>query len=134
MSITSRLLKFGSVGALGVVTNLAVYSTLIFLNFNYNFASVSAFMVAVTQNFVLNKRWTFGDHDTQITNKFIKYLILNSLSFVLNLVILNLIIYYFGTEKVVQILAQIAGIAGGMVTNFMGSHIVVFGTKGEKKR
>jgi len=127
-------LKFGSVGALGTVTNLTIYSSLIFMNINYNIASISAFMVAVTQNFVLNKRWTFSDHDRGIKNRFIKYLILNFLSFLLNLTILNLVIHYFGTDKLVQIAAQILGIAGAMVTNFMGSHIVVFGTVGEKKR
>jgi len=127
-------LKFGSVGALGTVTNLTIYSSLIFMNINYNIASISAFLVAVTQNFMLNKRWTFSDYDKGIENRFIKYLILNFLSFLLNLAILNLIIHYFGTDKLIQILAQISGIAGAMVTNFTGSHIIVFGTVGEKKR
>ena len=104
------------------------------MNIDYNIASISAFMVAVSQNFILNKRWTFNDHDKAIKNRFIKYLILNFLSFLLNLAILNLVIYYFGTEKYIQIVAQLLGIAGAMVTNFTGSHIVVFGTVGEKKR
>lgn len=127
-------MKFGSVGALGTVTNMTIYSSLIFMNINYNIASMSAFIVAVTQNFLLNKRWTFSDYDKGIKNRFIKYLILNFLSFLLNLTILNLIIYYFGTDKSTQIFAQILGIAGAMVTNFTGSHMVVFGTVGEKKR
>ena len=132
-NITQRLLKFGSVGALGTVTNLIIYSTLIFLDINYNIASASAFMVAVTQNFLLNKQWTFRDHDIGVKHRFVKYFMLNFLSFLLNLAILNLVIYFFGTEKIVQIVAQILGIMGAMVTNFAGSHMVVFKTHRKRK-
>ena len=132
-NITNRLLKFGSVGALGAVTNLAIYSTLIFIDVNYNLAAVAAFAVAVTQNFLLNKRWTFKDHDVTVKYRFAKYFVLNFLSFLLNLAILNLVIYLFGTEKMIQIAAQILGIMGAMLTNFAGSHIVVFKTWGERE-
>ncbi len=131
--IVGRMMKFGSVGALGAVTNLAIYSTLIFLDINYNLAAIAAFLVAVTQNFLLNKRWTFRDHDVNVRHRFVKYLILNFMSFLLNLAILNLVIHYFGTEKTVQIAAQALGILGAMSTNFVGSHIVVFRTWGEGK-
>ena len=130
--ITHRFLKFGSVGALGTVTNLAIYSILIFLNINYNIASASAFVVAVTQNFVLNKRWTFDDHDASIKHRFVKYFALNFVSFLLNLAILNLVIHFFGTDKMTQIVAQVLGIAGAMVTNFIGSHLLVFKTGKER--
>lgn len=133
-TITRRFIKFGSVGALGAVTNLLVYSILVFLDFNYNIAAFAAFVVAVTQNFLLNKRWTFKDHDKNVRNRFAKYFVLNFVSFLLNLAILNLIIYYFGTEKVVQIAAQVVGIIGAMGLNFAGSHIVVFGIAEERKR
>ena len=126
------MLKFGSVGALGAVTNLAIYSSLIFLDINYNLAAVAAFLVAVTQNFLLNKRWTFKDHDVNVRHRFIKYLFLNFMSFLLNLAILNLVIHFFGTAKIMQIAAQILGIAGAMLTNFAGSHMVVFKTWGER--
>jgi len=127
------MLKFGSVGALGAVTNLLIYSTLIFLDVNYNVAAVAAFLVAVTQNFLLNKRWTFSDHDVNVRHRFVKYLILNFISFLLNLLILNLVIHSFGTEKTVQIAAQVLGILGAMATNFTGSHMVVFKTWGERE-
>ena len=130
--IAHRFLKFGSVGALGTVTNLAIYSILIFLNINYNIASASAFVVAVAQNFVLNKRWTFSDHDVTIKHRFVKYFVLNFLSFLLNLVILNLVIYLFGDDKMTQIIGQVLGIAGAMVTNFIGSHLLVFKTGKER--
>ncbi len=115
-------------GALGTITNLAIYTTLVFLDINYNIAAVCAFIVAVTQNFLLNKRWTFKDHDQTTTHRYWKYFILNFMSFLLNLAVLNLIIYFFGTSKSVQIIAQIIGILSAMGTNFIGSHILVFKT------
>ncbi|HFS82768.1 MAG TPA: GtrA family protein [Epsilonproteobacteria bacterium] len=130
--ITYRILKFGSVGALGAVTNLIIYSSLVFLDINYNLASACAFVVAVTQNFLLNKRWTFKDHDARVRHRFVKYFMLNFLSFLLNLAILNLVIHFFGTEKLVQIAAQILGIAGAMMTNFAGSHLLIFKTGKER--
>lgn len=90
-------------------------------------------MVAVTQNFLLNKQWTFKDHDVDVRHRFVKYFMLNFLSFLLNLAILNLVIYFFGTDKMVQIAAQILGIMGAMVTNFAGSHMVVFKTHRKRK-
>ena len=132
--MTRRLIKFGSVGALGAVTNLSIYSILVFLDLNYNIAAAVAFVVAVTQNFILNKSWTFKDHDERIRKKFVKYFFLNFVSFLINLAILNLIIHYFGTEKIVQIIAQIIGIAGAMILNFTGSHLYVFGTLKDRKR
>ena len=130
-SIVSRMMKFGSVGALGAVTNMLIYTTLIFFDTNYNLAAVAAFLVAVTQNFTLNKRWTFRDHDVTVQHRFVKYLLLNFLSFLLNLAILNLVIHFLGIEKSVQIAAQALGILGAMSTNFIGSHMVVFKTWGE---
>jgi putative flippase GtrA len=96
-------------------------------------AAVAAFLVAVSQNFTLNKRWTFKDHDITVRHRFVKYLVLNFSSFLLNLLILNLIIHFFGTQKSVQIAAQICGIGGAMMTNFIGSHMLVFKTWGEKE-
>ena len=104
------------------------------MDFNYNVASSSAFVVAVTQNFLLNKRWTFSDHDKNMKNMFIKYFALNFFSFLLNLAILNLVIYFFGTDKAMQIIAQLLGIGGAMASNFAGSHRVVFRTHRKKSR
>lgn len=89
-------------------------------------ASAIAFLVAVTQNYQLNKRWTFHDHNPKITKKYIKYFILNFLSFLINLLVLNLVVIYYGDEKIVKIIGQILGIAAAMGINFLGSHLVVF--------
>ena len=122
----SKIVKFGSVGALGSVTNIAIFSSLTFLDVHYNLASVAAFLVAVTQNYSLNKKWTFKEHNTKTKKKFIKYFILNFISFLINLTVLNLIVLNFGDDKLTTIVAQIIGIGVGMGLNFIGSYVVIF--------
>lgn len=124
--MVTKILKFASVGALGSVTNITIFSTLTFLSINYNIASVIAFLVAVTQNYTLNKKWTFKEHNAKTKKKFIKYFILNFSSFSINLLVLNIIILNFGEELSTKIAAQVLGIAVAMGINFLGSYLVIF--------
>nr|WP_275854305.1 GtrA family protein [Sulfurimonas sp. MAG313] len=120
------MVKFSSVGALGTLTNLMIFSVMTLMNVNYNLASTAAFLVAVTQNFSLNKKWTFKDHNSQENNKFIKYVSLNFLSFLGNLLVLNLVVYSFGEDKLIQILGQLIGIGVAMGFNFLVSYLFIF--------
>jgi len=131
--IINKFAKFGSVGALGTVTNIAIFSSLTFLNVNYNLSSIAAFLVAVTQNYKLNKKWTFKDHNTKTRKKFPKYLVLNFFSFFVNLAVLNIVIFYFGEDKLIQIAGQIVGIGIAMIFNFLGSYLVIFAKNEEKE-
>jgi dolichol-phosphate mannosyltransferase len=99
---------------------------LTFLNVNYNISAVVAFLVAVTQNYQLNKKWTFRDHNTKTRKKFPKYIALNFFSFLVNIAVLNLVVINFGDEKLVQIAGQILGIATAMGFNFFGSYLIIF--------
>jgi dolichol-phosphate mannosyltransferase len=131
--IVSKILKFSSVGALGSITNIAIYSSLVFLDVHYNVASVIAFIFAVTQNYTLNKRWTFKDHNTKTKQKFIKYFILNFSSFLINLAVLNLVVMNIDDTNLTKIAGQIAGIAVAMGFNFLGSYLVIFAKPKEEE-
>ena len=85
-----------------------------------------AFFVAVTQNYALNKKWTFKDHNTKTRKKFIKYFILNFSSFLINLLVLNLVVMNFGEDNMIKIIGQILGIGVAMGFNFLGSYFVIF--------
>src|SRR5918911_5274404 len=55
-----QLAKFCAVGASGYVVNLAVYSALLrWSGLHYLAAAVCSFVVAVTNNYTLNRIWTF---------------------------------------------------------------------------
>ncbi len=130
--IINKILKFSSVGALGSITNISIYSMLVFVNINYNIASILAFIVAVTQNYTLNKRWTFKDHNTKTKKKFIKYFILNLSSFMINLGVLNLVVLNFDESNLTKIIGQILGIGVAMGFNFLGSYLVIFAKNSEE--
>jgi dolichol-phosphate mannosyltransferase len=121
-----KFFKFGSVGLLGSITNLSIFSILVFWEINYNVASCVAFLVAVSQNYLLNKSWTFKDHYSQTDKQFIKYFILNFSSFLINLAVLNVIVFSFGEAKIIKIIAQALGIVVAMGFNFLGSYLIVF--------
>src|SRR5947208_4193858 len=55
-----QLVRFGIVGGVGFVVNIAVYALCVHeLAIDYHLAAVIAWTVAVINNFVLNRHWTF---------------------------------------------------------------------------
>jgi putative flippase GtrA len=55
-----QLVKFGLVGATGFIINVGVFAfSLEVLDVHYRLAYVFAFCIAVTNNFVWNRVWTF---------------------------------------------------------------------------
>src|SRR5438045_9482379 len=55
-----QLAKFCTVGASGYVVNLAVYTALLrWAGLHYLAAAVGSFCVAVTNNYLVNRHWTF---------------------------------------------------------------------------
>ncbi len=131
--VIKKLMKFASVGVLGSVSNISIFSFLVYFDINYNIASVVAFLFAVTQNYILNKKWTFKDHNTKTKQKFIKYFILNLSSFLVNLAVLNLVVINFDEGTLTKIIGQILGIGVAMGFNFIGSYLVVFAKEKEIK-
>src|SRR5881392_261326 len=55
-----QLAKFAAVGATGYVVNLAVYTALLRgAGWHYAYAATVSFLVAVTNNYLWNRIWTF---------------------------------------------------------------------------
>jgi putative flippase GtrA len=56
-----QLVRFGAVGASGYVVNLVVFAVCVHLiGIDYRVSAVVAWIVSVTNNFWLNRHWTFG--------------------------------------------------------------------------
>ncbi len=59
-----QLVRFALVGASGYAVNLAVFSVLVHgPGVNFRVAALCAFLVAVGNNFLWNRRWTFRARD-----------------------------------------------------------------------
>ena len=122
------LFRFGLGGISGTVVNISTYFIFTNIyNFNVNSASILSFFIAVGNNYLLNHYWTFIEvtrgRPSSIKG-FFQYISVNIIGLIVNLIILNLLIYNFGLEFHIQ--AQLLGILSGMMLNFIFSKKVVF--------
>jgi putative flippase GtrA len=120
-----QLVKFSAVGASGYVVNLAVYTALVhLLDVHYILAAVLAFCVAVTNNFLWNRHWTFDARDGHMGFQAARFLIVSVVALGFNLIVLELLVTVGELEKV---LAQAIAILAATPLNFIGNKLWSFG-------
>ena len=84
-----QLLKFCCVGAIGYVVNLGVYSALVHGgSVNYILAAIVSFAVAVTNNYLWNRLWTFRRQRGHVGVQGVKFLVVSLAALAANLVVL----------------------------------------------
>jgi putative flippase GtrA len=113
-----QLAKFSAVGASGYVMNLAVYTALLRgAGFHYTAAATCSFLVAVTNNYIWNRLWTFQDERGHLGWQGLRFLVVALVAYAANLVLLSGLIA-LGEDKVVS-----QAIAVVLVTplNFLGN-------------
>ena len=120
--------KFALVGFLGTVTNLTFFYIFVDIFVVWaNAVAVIAFLVAGVQNYILQHKWTF--RKIMIGEKlsfygWIKFNITALVGLAINLIILNLILYFFTVPY--KVIAQGCGVIFGTVFNYLGSKHFVF--------
>jgi putative flippase GtrA len=118
-----QLAKFASVGATGYVVNLAVYAALVRgAGWHYALAATASFLVAVTNNYLWNRVWTFRDQRGHVAFQGLRFLVVALVAYAANLGILSVLIA-FGTDKVV---AQAIAIVLVTPLNFVGNKLWSF--------
>jgi dolichol-phosphate mannosyltransferase len=130
-----KLFQFGIVGSVGAVINLTVYfiASDIF-HLNLNMSAISAFFVAVSNNYVLNHLWTFKDESNNYAvsfHKFTYYFFCNIFGLIINLVVLNIVVSYVGVNN--HFFGQALGIFMGMLSNFIFAKKIVFNKNSSNK-
>ncbi len=119
-----QLIRFGMVGASGYVVNLVVFAACVHpLAMNYKLASVVAFMVAVINNFWLNRHWTFGARQDHPGRQWAKFFTVSLLAYGLSLVVLVSLVDGAGLDKVI---AQAIAVVAGMPLSFIGQKLWSF--------
>jgi dolichol-phosphate mannosyltransferase len=118
-----QLLKFGIVGGSGYLINLAVFA-LLAGNFgvHHAVAAIGAFCVAVTNNFLWNRHWTFGPGNGSAGFQAARFFAVSLASLGLNLVILELLV----ASDVGDLPAQAIAVAVAMPFNFLGNKLWTF--------
>jgi len=119
-----QLLKFGLVGGSGYLINLAVFALLAGpLGVHHVVAAIGAFCVAVTNNFVWNRYWTFGPGEGPAHFQAARFFIVSLASLGLNIGVLELLISNHVTG---ELAAQAIAVAVAMPFNFLGNKLWTF--------
>lgn len=121
-----QLLKFGLVGGSGYVVNLIAFAALNGgAGAGHIAAAIGAFLVAVTNNFALNRIWTFraeapGRHPA---HQGARFLIVSLGGLAVNLAMLELLVSSAGLA---ELPAQALAVAIAMPANFVGNKLWTF--------
>jgi putative flippase GtrA len=127
-----QLVKFSFVGATGYVINLAVYSALLKgADVHYRTAAVMAFCVAVTNNFLWNRHWTFKATDGHAGFQAARFFVVSLCALVFNLVVLELLV---SVGDVPKIPAQAIAVLAATPLNFVGNKLWSFGKPAGRAR
>jgi putative flippase GtrA len=124
-----QLIRFGLVGGLGFVVNIAVYALFVHVfGVPYQVAAVVAWLVAVLNNFVINRHWTFDAPAGRVHFQALRFFLVSLAAFLLvNLVLLTLLVEEAGMAKVP---AQALAVAAATPFNFLGNKLWSFRMRG----
>jgi putative flippase GtrA len=119
-----QLFKFGLVGGTGYVINLAVFAILDEgLGVHHILSAVGAFCVAVTNNFLWNRNWTFRATDGHPGFQAARFLTVSVLALGVNLILLYILVDVAGAP---ELPSQALSVAAAMPFNFIGNKLWTF--------
>jgi len=119
-----QLVKFGLVGGSGYLVNLAVFAVLTeALGTHHVAAALGAFCVAVTNNFLLNRHWTFGAGEGHAGFQAMRFFAVSIAALTINLVALEALV---SETSLGDLSAQAIAVAIAMPFNFLGNKLWTF--------
>jgi putative flippase GtrA len=119
-----QLVRFGLVGGIGFIVNVAVYALVVHsIGLDYRAASVVAWLVAVINNFVLNRYWTFEAREGRAHFQALRFLVVSLAAEAFSLVLLTVFVESAGIAKIP---AQALAVAASMPLNFLGNKLWSF--------
>lgn len=120
-----QLAKFCTVGGSGYVVNLAVYAfALDVLELKYYIAATISFLVAVVNNFLWNRTWTFRDQRGHFGYQGFRFFVVSTAVYAANILLL-LALVALGLGEVVS---QACAIVLVTPINFIGNKLWSFRT------
>ena len=121
----NQFIKFALVGVINTLVNLAVlYILTDIFGIYYLISAIFAFLIAVTNSFILNKLWTFKESISYKTSsRYIKFVLISVIALVINLITLYILVEYYA---IWYIYAQIIGVCSNLIINFFGNKLWTF--------
>ena len=118
-----ELVKFCVVGASGYAVNLVVYTLLLEgAGFHYVPAAIGSFLVAVTNNYLWNRAWTFRHQRGHVVLQGARFFVVSTLALGANLVVLHLLV----SAGLGEVVAQAIAIVLVTPVNFVGNKLWSF--------
>jgi dolichol-phosphate mannosyltransferase len=118
-----QLLKFCVVGATGYLVNLGVYVALLKgAGLHYLPSAVCSFAVAVTNNYLWNRHWTFRGQRGHVYHQGLRFLVVSLASLAANLLVLRGLV----ALEVDKVAAQAIAIVLVTPLNFVGNKLWSF--------
>ena len=118
-----QLAKFSAVGVSGYAVNLAVYTALLkAADFHYALAATCSFVVAVTNNYIWNRLWTFHAQRGHVGWQGLRFLVVALVAYGVNLGLLSALIA-LGLDEV---LSQAIAVVLVTPLNFIGNKLWSF--------
>jgi putative flippase GtrA len=96
-----QFLKFCVVGASSTAISAVTYALLVYRSHvNPQLAALAGFLLAVTNGFIWNNRWTFRNTSTEDPRvRYVKFVLVNAVGLVLNQAILYAVLRLLGGES-----------------------------------
>ncbi len=119
-----QLVKFCAVGASGYVVNLAVFTLAVKVGgLHHLIAATLAFVVAVTNNFLWNRHWTFAARGGRAGFQAARFFAVSVGAFLFAAALLELLVSGFGVSEVP---AQAISVVAATPLNFVGNKMWSF--------
>jgi dolichol-phosphate mannosyltransferase len=119
-----QLVRFGLVGGSGYVINLVVFDLLAEgVGIHHLLAAVGAFYVAITNNFLLNRHWTFRAGDGHAGFQAMRFFAVSVVALLINLFALEALV---SQTSLGDLTAQAIAVAIAMPFNFLGNKLWTF--------
>ncbi len=119
-----QLFKFGVVGASGYVINLLAFTVLSqAFDVHHLLAAVGAFCVAVTNNFLWNRYWTFDAAEGHAGFQALRFLTVSVVALGVNLLILEALVTWI---ELAEVPSQAIAVALATPVNFIGNKLWTF--------
>jgi len=119
-----QLVRFAAVGATGYAVNLLVFALCVHaVGIDYRVSAVIAWVLSVLNNFLLNRRWTFGVGEADAFPQGLRFFVVSALAFGFTYLVLIALVAGAGLPKVP---AQAIAIAAGTPLNFLGQKLWSF--------
>ncbi len=111
--------KYSVVGVSGTLVDLGtLYIFVEYLHIPVLISTAFSFILAVINNFILNKYWTFQNKSANLRKQFIKFLIVSVIGLVLTELFMALFVYVLG---IWYLLSKLCTSAIVLIWNFLGN-------------